>query len=149
MAYGTSKYVGRAAAVNQVLAASATVTTTGTGTVPDLVLGEYSGILLQLEVTAAATAVGDLLDVFVQTTIDNATWLDMVHFTQVLGNGGAKRYIAKVLGNAAALTEYETGTALGAAAQRAIFGDQYRVRWVVTSSSAPSFTFSVKANFFS
>lgn len=142
---GASEYCGAPNRVGVVLQASAAQTATGTGTaVTDL--GEWNQVTAQLEVTAAATAVGDLLDVFLQTSIDGTTWLDIIHFTQVLGNGGAKRYIGKI-DAATALTMYETGTALSAAAVRNIVGDQYRVRWAITSASAPSFTFSVTANF--
>jgi len=85
-------------------------------------------------VTAAATDVGDLLDVYVQTKIDGTNWLDVQHFTQVLGNGGAKRYVAKVA-SGAAVTEFENGAALGAAAKRDLIGDDWRVRWVIVDDA--------------
>lgn len=138
-------YNGRPIVPNLVLQASAAQTATGTGAA--VVLDGFEAIVFQLDVTAAATDAGDTLDVYVQTTIDGTNWLDAVHFTQVLGNGSAKRYISK-LSASLALTEYETGTALGAAAVRHIFGDQWRVRWAITDAGTPnvSFTFSVKAN---
>ncbi len=53
-----------------------------------------SWALFQLDVTAAATEVGDLLDVYLQHSFDGGTtWDDFVHFTQVLGDGGAKKDI--------------------------------------------------------
>ena len=127
-----------------ILSPSATVTASGTGTAVSQ-LGEFVAFYLQLDVTAAATASGDKLDVYLQTTIDGTNWLDIYHFTQLAGNGGAKRYFAKFIA-ADALTEFENGTALIASGGRAILGDSYRVRWAVTNSSAPSFTFSVTAN---
>lgn len=143
---GASQYCGRPNATNITLQAAAAQTATGNGSAVDG-LGEFEQATWQLELTAAATDVGDTLDVFIQTTVDGTTWLDIVHFTQMLGNGGAKRYIAKT--NAAQpLTMIETGTALAAAAVRNLFGDQYRVRWAITDADADcSFTFSVKANF--
>lgn len=135
-------YAGRTIVENQILLASGVQTATGTGAA--VVLDGYEVLLFQLEVTAAATAAGDTLDVFVQTTIDGTTWLDAVHFAQVLGNGGTKRFISKVSASLA-LTEYETGTALGAAAIRNLIGSQWRVRWVIAGATQ-SFTFSVKAN---
>jgi hypothetical protein len=146
MSFEASQYVGRASRQNQVLQASQTVTQTGTGSAV-AGLGEWAQLNLQLDVTAAANVAGDTLDVFVQTTIDGTNWVDIAHFTQVLGNGGAKRYFSKILA-AAALTEFENGAALAAAAQRAIVGDQYRVRWAVVDGGAhgQSFTFSVSAN---
>jgi hypothetical protein len=126
------------------LLASAARTTTGTGdALADL--GEFGSLVLQLDVTAAATAAGDTLDVYCQTTIDGTNWVDIHHFTQVLGNGSAKRYYAKIVKDVA-LTEFENGTALGAAASRSILGNQYRVRWAITDADDASFTFSVKAN---
>lgn len=109
-------------------------------------LGDFRILQLQLEVTAAATDAGDKCDVYVQTTIDGTNWVDIVHFTQLAGNGGAKRYYAKIVAEAA-LTEFENATALGAAAQRAIIGTQYRVRWAITETSTDdeSFTFAVYA----
>ncbi len=137
-------YPGRCIVENIVLLASAAQTATGTGDA--VVLDGFEALVFQCELTAAATDVGDTLDVFVQTTIDGTTWLDVVHFTQMLGNGGAKRFVSKVSASLA-LTEYETGTALGAAAVRHVFGSQWRVRWAVVDADADaSFTFSVKAN---
>lgn len=138
-------FPGRTIAENQSLLASAAKTETGTG---DAVLLEGFEVLeFQLDVTVAATEVGDTLDVYVQTTIDGTNWIDIVHFTQVVGNGGAKRYISKISASLA-LTEFEVGTALGAAAVRHLVGAQYRVRWAITDAGSDnaSFTFSVKAN---
>lgn len=139
-------FPGRTIVENQILLASGARTETGTG---DAVLLEGFEVLeFQLDATAAATDVGDTLDVYIQTTLDGGTnWIDIVHFTQVLGNGGAKRYISKISASLA-LTEFEVGTALGAAAVRHLVGSQYRVRWAITDSGTDnaSFTFSVRAN---
>jgi hypothetical protein len=146
VSFEASQYVGRGSRATQLLQASTTQTVTGAGTAV-AGLGEFTQLLLELDVTAAAAAVGDTLDVFLQTTIDGTNWVDIAHFTQVLGNGGAKRYFAKILATGA-LTEFENGAALAAAAQRAICGDQYRVRWAIVDGGAhgQSFTFSVTAN---
>jgi hypothetical protein len=131
---------------NQTLQASGAQTATGNGTAVTG-FGQYKVLMCELDVTAAATEVGDELDVFVQTQVDGTNWVDVVHFTQVLGNGGAKRYFAKI--NAGiAQAEFENGAALGAAAVRNILGDTYRVRWAITDAGDDnaSFTFSVKAN---
>lgn len=138
-------FPGRSIVTNLVLLESAARTETGTG--GELVAEGLSALFLQLDVTAAATDSGDTLDVYVQTTIDGTNWVDIYHFTQVLGNGGAKRYFGKVLFDAA-LTEFENAAALAAAGGRSILGDRYRVRWAITDASTDnaSFTFSVKAN---
>ena len=108
--------------------------------------GMVNGFAFVLDVTAAATESGDLLDAYVQTVIDGTNWLDVVRFTQVLGNGGAKRYIAKINAGVAQ-AEFENGAALGAAAVRNLLGDKWRVRWVITDAGTDnaSFTFSVAA----
>lgn len=136
-------FPGRPIVDNQILLASAARTADGTGDAA--VLDGFEVLLFQLDVTAAANAAGDKLNVYVQTTIDGTNWIDALHFTEILGNGGAKRFIAK-LSASLAMTEFETGTALGAAASRNLIGSRWRIRWAVTSADAPSFTFSVKVN---
>lgn len=107
--------------------------------------GMVNGFAFILDVTAAATDVTDTLDVYVQTKIDGTNWVDVVHFTQVLGNGGEKRYIAKIAAGLAT-TEFEVGAALGAAAVRNLLGDEWRVKWVTVDADADaSFTFGVTA----
>jgi hypothetical protein len=105
-----------------------------------------NGLLVELDVTAAAAAVGDTLDVFVQTMLDGVNWVDIVHFTQVLGNGGAKRYFA-VLAPNAGQAMFENASALAVSTIRNILGDQYRVRYTIVDGGAhgQSFTFAVWA----
>ena len=121
------------------LQASAEQTATGTGTAT-ICPQASEAIAFTLDVTAAATDVGDLLDVYVQTKIDGTNWVDVVHFTQVLGNGGAKRYMAKIIAGVAT-AEFENGTALGAAAVRNLMGTEYRVRWTVTDAGSDNALF--------
>ena len=140
-------HVSPASRQGVVLLASGARTETGTGNAVEG-LGEFKTLFCELDVTAAATISGDTLDVFVQTSVDGTNWVDVMHFTQILGNGGAKRYFAKIIHDAA-LTEFENGAALGAAAARAIIGGKYRVRWDVADTGTAgdaSFTFSVTAN---
>ena len=103
------------------------------------------GIAFVLDVTAAATDVGDTLDVEVQTKLDGtADWVDVVAFTQVLGNGGVKRHIAKLTADAA-VTMFANAD-LAAGSIRDMFGDEWRVSYVqVDADSDGSFTFSVTA----
>lgn len=120
---------------------------TATGTGDEFEVRPKNGLSFELDVTAAATAAGDTLDVYVQTTLDGTNWVDVVHFTQVLGNGGVKRFFAKISKDVAE-TMFENATALGAAAVRNIFGHQWRARWAVTDATTDdaSFTFSVHAS---
>lgn len=57
-------------------------------------------IVFTLDVTAAATEAGDTLDVFVDMSNDESISVNVIHFTQVVGNGGAKRFVAKLTGEA-------------------------------------------------
>jgi len=107
--------------------------------------GMVNSLMLTLDVTAAATDVGDTLDVTVQTKIDGTNWLDVAHFAQVLGNGGAVRHIEKVSAGVA-FAGFEVGSALGAGAVRDLLGDVWRVSYVqVDGDSNGTFTFSVAA----
>ena len=116
---------------------------TATGNSAETFLNGAPNIMtFELDLTAAALVVGDTLDVFIQTKV-LSNFVDVVHFTQILGDGGVKRYYTKTTA-ALALTEFENGAALGAAAVREILGVQYRVRWVIAGPT-PSFTFSVAA----
>lgn len=127
--------------------ASGARTATDTGDAVS-VKGNPDAVEFELDVTAAATEAGDTLDVFVQTTIDGTNWIDVVAFTQVTGDGGAKRHIAKI-SRSAAEAMFENGATLAAGSVRNILGKQYRARWVVTdvvTADNQSFTFSVVAN---
>lgn len=128
------------------LLASGARTDTSTGTTAVRLPGMVHAFGFVLDVTAAATDSGDKLDVYIQTKLDGTNWLDVQRFTQVLGNGGAKRYIAKITTNVAT-GEFENGTGLSAASLRNLFGDEWRTRYVVTDAGTDnaSFTFSVVA----
>jgi hypothetical protein len=98
-----------------------------------------------LDVTAAATDAGDLLDVKVQTMLDGTNWVDVVHFTQVLGNGGAKRFVAKITAGTAETLFADAALAAGTTV-RHLFGDEWRVHVTqVDGDNDASFTFTVKA----
>ena len=113
-----------------VAAASAARIITGQGSAVKLPR-EARAVAAELDLTAAASDATDTLDVYVQTLLDGTNWIDVAHFTQCLGNGGAKRYVLKALADAAQ-AGFETGAALGANAVRNLLGDQYRARWEIT-----------------
>lgn len=101
-----------------------------------------------LNVTSAAAAAGDTLDVYLQASSDGGTtWDDFVHFTQVLGNGGAKEYLARWQGEIAPTVPQAApqDAALSAGVAQGPHGLLWSVKWVVVSSSAPLFSFSVSA----
>lgn len=127
------------------LQGSGAQTETGTGDAA-IHLGPYSAVQFEFDASISGTDVADTLDVFIQTRI-GSTFLDVVHFTQVVGTDNAQVFIAKIaVGLVQA--EYETGTALAENVVRHIFGDAYRVRWnIVDADADASFTFSVLASF--
>lgn len=128
-----------------VLEASSAKVAASTGNTAQAFAMRRQGVLFQLDVTAAATEAGDTLDVFVQTTIDGTNWVDVVHFTQVVGNGGAKRYFAKCTSDLAE-PMFENSAALAAGSVRNMIGTAYRCRWAMNDATTVgniSFTFSV------
>lgn len=103
-----------------------------------------------LDVTEAATDAADTLDVYVDTSFDGGTtWVNIGHFTQVLGNGGAKKFIMSFFANPVAASNSVSATA-DQAASTAIqigFGDRIRYRGVAVDASTENaeFTYSVMA----
>ena len=99
---------------------------------------------LVLNVTAAATDNADTLDVKVQTMLDGTNWVDVCYFTQVLGDGGAKKHVAKIAAGVA--QAMFSDTALTAGNVRNLLGDEYRVNYVqADADSDAEFTFTVTA----
>lgn len=102
-----------------------------------------------LAVTAAATDAGDTLDVYIQSSSDGGTnFDDFIHFTQVLGNGGAKKFAAQwsgIISPTSALHVHQDA-ALSAGVNQGPVGDIWRVKWVIVDAGSVnvSFTFSVK-----
>lgn len=101
-----------------------------------------------LDVTAAATESGDLLDVYIDTSFDGGTnWINIGRFTQVTGNGGAKRFVLSFKA-APVASSNSSNTATDQSAGNALqigFGDRIRYRGTVTESSTvnASFTYSI------
>jgi len=103
-----------------------------------------NAVVFILSVTAAATDAADTLDVKVQTMLDGTNWVDVVAFTQVLGDGGALKHVAKI--SASAAEAMFKDAALAAGSVRNLLGDEWRVNHVqVDGDSDATFTFSVTA----
>jgi hypothetical protein len=121
--------------------AAGAITTT---TTPVDIPGLFNAMAFVLDVTAAKTDAGDLLDVKVQVRLDGTNWVDVAYFTQVLGNGGAKRHIAKVFSDVTQAMFLDA--ALTAGNVRNILGQVWRVAYVqVDADNNGSFTFAVTA----
>ena len=106
-----------------------------------------------LKVTAAATEAGDTLDVYVQSSYDETNYDDVVHFTQVLGNGGAKTFIAEWQRDVSPESELHAPQDAAIAAgviQGGKLAAPLRIKWVIVDVATfgnQSFTFSVQAEF--
>lgn len=128
-------------------AQAAAGTVTGTGVT---FRKPWTEALVMLNVTAAATDANDTLDVYVDTSPDGGTtWINVGHFTQVLGNGGAKKFVMALKNDnpgASAVTDVTSDAAAGATRQYGI-ADRLRYRGVVVdpTGSNVSFTYAVTA----
>ena len=135
---------------NLTLVASAARTASDTTTVRGL--APYTSAYFMLDVSVAATEAGDKLAVFIQREMPNGDWMDIVSFTEVLGNGGAKKLRADVYpgatGGETSGTINDGALTAGSVADLA-WGDALRVKWTVTDASTDnaSFTFSVTGTF--
>jgi len=121
---------------------SAAETATGSGS-EEILNYSPASIDFEFDLTAASSAGGDTIDLYVQTKI-LTNWVTIVHFTQALGNGGVKRYFSHVA-SALAEAEFENGTAMGAAAVRHLLGMNYRADWVIARSGSFTFTLCMNA----
>lgn len=96
-----------------------------------------------LDVTAAATEASDTLDCYIDALV-GATWINIAHFTQVLGNGGALARFCVNLPTNMTTTDLVADCAAGVC--RGLVGSQFRGRYTLVDGggSAASFTFSLK-----
>lgn len=125
---------------------------TEAGTQTFSVPSQCSALLIQYAVSAAATEVEDVLAMWVQGSVDGgASYYDIGRFADVLGNGGAKKFIM-ALQRTGSIAESDIVTPTDAAMAAATvnygpFPDKLRLKWTVTDEGAvktnASFTFAV------
>lgn len=134
------------------LLASAARTASGTDALANLPHPELlESAVFELVVSVAATEAGDTLDVYVQHSIDGGTtYDDVVHFTQVLGNGGAKKFTAEWRADVLPDSELHApaDASLAAGVLQGPKGATWRLKWVIVDANAnvnQSFTFAVHA----
>jgi hypothetical protein len=111
--------------------------------------GTAVAAVVYLDVTAAATAGSDTLNVYVQHSWDGGTtWDDIISFTQVLGNGGAKNeratWVAVAAPTSAIAAKSDAALTAGTVRQGPV-GSTWRVKWVIGGGGGVAFNFSVKA----
>jgi hypothetical protein len=129
-------------------ASAARTVTAGTNGTAVYVGGERKKYVFLLTLTAAATEVGDTLDVYVDWSIDGTTYVNGAHFTQILGNGAdAQSYYAVFDATTPGTAVIDaTSDAAAAAVRPGLFGAYVRGRYVVVEANAnanASFTFSL------
>lgn len=146
-ALAVAGFLPAAASAQITLVSSAARTASGTQAVTIPAPNLYDSAVFLLDVTVAATDVGDTLDVYLQHSPDGTTWDDFAHFTQVLGNGGAKKFLASWAHWVTAESELKAPAdgALAAGVLQGPVSSTWRVKWVVVDAGADdaSFTFSV------
>jgi len=114
-------------------------------------LGWYKQAMILLELTDAQAAAGDTLDVYIDTSPDSGTtWVNAIHFTQILGNGAnALKFWAVLDPAGAAGTSVLAATSDAAAGdvRPSMFCDRLRVRHTVVDGGGgtQSFTYAVSA----
>lgn len=108
---------------------------------------DYRQLTAFLDVTNAGADSGDKLDVYVDVSPDGGTtWANAIHFTQVLGNGGAIKMIATINGSSAAAVVNVTSDQSSGVAVDVGFFDTIRYRGAITDTGSNStFTYSLHA----
>lgn len=125
-------------------ASAVTAATAGTNGTAVFIGGERTKYIFLLDVTAAATDAGDLLDVYVDWSIDGTTYINGGHFTQCLGTGGAKKYYMVFdSANPGTAVIDATSDAANSTVRPSVFGAYVRARWVMVDADADgNFTWS-------
>ena len=101
-----------------------------------------------LDVTALAAAAGDKLNVYIDVSPDGGTtWANVGHFTEVVGNGTAKKEVMTINGIAAAGVVNVTSDQASGTVVDIGFFDTIRYRAIITDAgaTASSFTYAVYA----
>ena len=108
----------------------------------------FTQLTVVLNLTALASAdVGDTLDVYIDTSHDGGTtWMNLAHFTQILGNGSIKKQVVTINGIAAAAMVTVTADAASGAVRDIGFFDTIRYRSdIAYAGSNASFTWTLDA----
>lgn len=110
----------------------------------------YETVVAILDVTSAETDAGDTLNVYIDTSFDNGEkWINIGAFTQLLGNGGAKRYLMSFKANPVASSNSVDATANQTAgnALQIGFGQRFRYRGIGVETGTFAYTYELKLLF--
>jgi hypothetical protein len=99
-------------------------------------LKQYDVAVFMLNLTAAATEAGDTLDVYVDLSLDANTWFNAIHYTQMLGNGGAKIFVAELTHPTAGVADINVTSDAAANAVRNLWAPNVRVGYATTDANA-------------
>jgi hypothetical protein len=116
------------------------------GLYPWAVKGERMRYCFQCNLTAAAAAAGDTLDVYIDAEMPDGAWGNVAHFPQMLGNGGVRNYLAVLDASTpgTAVIDLTTDCAVNVT-RPAVFGPSFRTRYTIAGVGSQSFTFAVQA----
>jgi len=140
---GVNLEIGEAFTLRASAISAATAGTNGTAVT---INGERLIYTFILACTDVATDALDTLDVYIDTLYGTATWINAVHFTQIIGtDANTTSFFATVMPeNLGVSTNITTDCAVGIV--RGIVGSQWRARWVVIDADADaSFIWSLTA----
>lgn len=142
---GTVAAIASGATLTLKASGAQTESTNGTG----VSCGQYHRFAVLLDVTAQATDGTDTLDVFVDVSPDGGTtWINAIHFDQVMGNGSPRKIWATLdAANPGTSTIEVTSDASAGAVRPALFGNQIRYRSAIVDDGTDnaSFTYAVTA----
>lgn len=106
----------------------------------------FRRLILLLNITASLTDAGDTLDVYVDGSLDNSIWFNLIHFTQQAGNGAARKEFAILdPSNPGTAAINVTSDAASGVVRPAGWAPYLRARWAIADSgnANQSHTFSV------
>ncbi len=104
---------------------------------------DTSAVIMVLDATAVDDDGTDTLNVHIESQIDGTNWIDICAFTEVVGNAGTKRIVAKIM-KETAQTMFADG-ALTAGNVRHLLGENLRAVYTIVEGGGAdvSFTFRV------
>jgi hypothetical protein len=142
---GDLKTVAAGATLTLKASAAETESTNGTA----VACGQYKRFAILFDLTVADTDAGDTLDVYIDMSPDGGTtWLNAVHFNQIIGTDSAVKHWAVLdSSNPGTATILVTSDAAEEAVRPSLFGSHIRYRSAITDAGTDdaSFTYAVTA----
>jgi hypothetical protein len=105
--------------------------------------GERVGYAFYLDVTAVATAAGDILDVYIEWSLDGTTWFNGASFPSVVGDDGVRSFYASFVIRGEDETLNITDEAAAGDVRSHMLAPFVRGHYIVTQADAATFTFSL------